>query len=124
MVVNAQAQYLRLGKGDLFLSPLADDLVRRLMAYALHREPAQGIEQIQIGADLLGDDINYLLDNLPVGILFHGEVPLEMELPTFVEMSVKETEPGMRGNTAQNATKPAILETGHVVHVPLFIVSY
>jgi elongation factor P len=78
-------------------------------------------DQIQVGADLLSDAVNYLMDNLPVGILFHGETPLEVELPTFVEMAVKETEPGMRGNTAQNATKPAILETGYEVQVPLFI---
>ena len=78
-------------------------------------------EQIQIGKDMLANAVNYLKDNLPVGILFHGDTPLEVDIPTFVEMEVTETEPGMRGNTAQNATKGAILDTGYEVQVPLFI---
>ena len=52
---------------------------------------------------------------------FDGERPLLVELPNFVELEVKQTEPGLRGDTAQGATKPATMETGLVVQVPLFI---
>ena len=78
-------------------------------------------DQIQIDSELLGDSLAFLDENLPVGILFFGETPLEVELPTFVELEITETEPGFKGNTAQNATKPAVLSTGAVVNVPLFI---
>jgi elongation factor P len=78
-------------------------------------------EQIQVDGDLLGDDVRFLTDNLPVEILFHEDTPLEVAIPTFVEMEIIETEPGFKGNTAQNATKPAKLSTGAIVNVPLFI---
>lgn len=78
-------------------------------------------EQIQVDGDLLGDDVRFLTDNLPVEILFHEDTPIEVAIPTFVEMEIIETEPGFKGNTAQNATKPAKLSTGAIVNVPLFI---
>jgi len=78
-------------------------------------------DQIQLDKELLGDGIQFLTDNLPVEILFHGETPLEVELPTFIELEVIQTEPGFKGNTAQNVTKPAILSTGAEINVPLFI---
>jgi elongation factor P len=54
-------------------------------------------------------------------VLLHGDKPVTVEIPNFVELRVTSTEPGFRGNTAQGATKPATLETGAVVQVPLFI---
>jgi len=78
-------------------------------------------DQIQLTGDLLGDGVKYLIDNLPVGVLFHGDIPIEVEIPTFVEVEITETEPGFKGNTAQNATKSAIVSTGAEVQVPLFI---
>jgi len=78
-------------------------------------------DQIQLDGEFLGDKVKYLADNLPVGILFHGETPIEVELPTFVELEVTQTEPGFKGNTAQAATKPATVSTGAEVQVPLFI---
>ncbi len=78
-------------------------------------------EQVRIERDLLGEDARFLADNMPVEILFHGDTPLEVELPTFVELEVVKTEPGFKGNTAQNATKPAVMSTGAEVDVPLFI---
>lgn len=80
-------------------------------------------EQVRIDSDMLGDAVHYMKDNLPVAILFHEETPIEVEVPLFVELEVTSTEPGMRGNTAQNATKPAVLETGYEAQVPLFIES-
>ena len=78
-------------------------------------------DQIQLDKEMLGDYTKFLTDNLPVGILFHGDTPLEVEIPTFVELEITQTDPGFRGNTAQNATKPATLSTGAEIDVPLFI---
>jgi len=78
-------------------------------------------EQIQIDEGLLGDNVRFLADNMPVEILFHGTTPIEVVLPTFAELEVTKTDPGFRGNTAQNATKPAVLSTGAEINVPLFI---
>jgi len=78
-------------------------------------------DQIQLNKELLGNATQFLTENLTVGILFHGESPIEVELPTFVELKITSTDPGFRGNTAQNATKPATLSTGAEILVPLFI---
>ena len=78
-------------------------------------------DQIQVDRDLLGERFKFLTDNLPCSILFNGETPIEIEIPTFVELEIKETEPGFKGNTAQNATKPATLSTGAIINVPLFV---
>ncbi len=78
-------------------------------------------DQIHIDGDLIGDAKRFLLENMSCGVLFHGETPIEVELPTFVELEIIETEPGFRGNTATNVYKPAKLSTGGVINVPLFI---
>ena len=78
-------------------------------------------EQIPFAADLLKDIIPYLKESAEVSVLMDGSTPLSVELPTFVELAVAETEPGLRGDTAQGGSKPAKLETGSVVSVPLFI---
>jgi len=81
----------------------------------------ENYEQIQVGEEVLGDNVRFLYDNMPVEVLFHGDTPLEAAIPTFVELEVTETEPGFRGNTAQNVTKPATVSTGAQVNVPLFV---
>ena len=78
-------------------------------------------EQVPIEKDILGDDVNYLVDNTIVDVLFFNEKPVGVELPNFVEIQITECEPGVRGDTAQGASKPATLSTGAVVQVPLFI---
>ena len=79
-------------------------------------------EQIQLDGALIGEDkVRFMAENTEVGILFHGETPIEVEMPTFMELEVVETEPGFRGNTAQGATKPATLSTGAEIQVPFFI---
>jgi elongation factor P len=77
---------------------------------------------IPISGDLLGEDqLKYLKENLPCeGVLYDDQVIL-VELPQFVELAVKQTDPGVRGDTASGASKPAVLETGAVVQVPLFV---
>ena len=78
-------------------------------------------EQLELSADQIGDNKNYLIENMSVYvILYEGEL-LGIDLPDKVELEVIETEPAVKGNTATNATKDAKLETGLVVRVPLFI---
>jgi elongation factor P len=78
-------------------------------------------EQIPLSEDLLSESVPYLKENTEVQVLMDGDRPLAVELPTFVELSVVETEPGLRGDTAQGGSKPARLETDVTVNVPLFI---
>jgi elongation factor P len=78
-------------------------------------------EQIHLTRDILGDGISYLIPQLRVTVEFHEGKPLSVELPATVDMTVVETEPGLRGATVSNVTKPAKLETGLVVQVPPFI---
>ena len=78
-------------------------------------------EQIPVSQDQLGDALKFVKENMQVKILsFKGNI-FGIEPPNFVELAITETEPGFAGNTATGATKPATLETGAVVQVPLFI---
>ncbi len=78
-------------------------------------------EQLPIDGDLLGDSVNWLQDNLVVEVLFFNDKPVGVELPNFVTLEITTCEPGVKGDTAQGATKPATLSTGAMVNVPLFI---
>lgn len=78
-------------------------------------------DQISLGADDLGDAPKYLLENMTIGIQFYQGQAVGVDLPTTVILEVTETEPGFRGDTAQGATKPATLQTGITVQVPLFV---
>ena len=78
-------------------------------------------EQLELSADQVGDNKNYLIENMNVYvILYEGEL-LGIDLPDKVELTVTSTEPAVRGNTTNNALKDATVETGLVVKVPLFI---
>ena len=78
-------------------------------------------EQINVPMELFGEGVNYLKESEDVDILFNGEEIINVEIPIFVNLKVTETEPGFRGDTATGANKPAKLETGTTVNVPLFI---
>jgi elongation factor P len=78
-------------------------------------------EQMHLMKDLLGDATNFLIPNLRVNVEFYEGKPMSVELPPSVDLTVVETEPGMKGATVSNVTKPAKLETGLVVQVPPFI---
>lgn len=78
-------------------------------------------DQVPIDESVVGDGKDYLQENLVVQILFYNGKAIGMELPTFVFLKVVETEPGFKGDTATNTLKPAIMETGVKVNVPLFI---
>ena len=81
----------------------------------------ENYEQMHLTKDLLGDATNYLIPQLKVKVEFYEGSPMGVELPASVEMTVISTEPGMRGATVSNVTKPAKMETGLVVQVPPFI---
>ena len=78
-------------------------------------------EQVSLSTDLLGDALKYLKENMTIGVQFYAGAPIGVELPNFVELVIVETDPGLRGDTASGGTKPAKLETGAVVQVPLFV---
>jgi elongation factor P len=79
--------------------------------------------QITIGDDIVGDAKNYLLDNQLVTVALHEGTPLFIDLPASVELEITYTEPGLQGDRSTGGTKPATLETGLEIQVPLFIVT-
>ena len=78
-------------------------------------------EQVTIAGEVVGNNHDLLKDNLPCTILFFNERAVDVSLPTFITAEVTSTEPGARGDSSGNVTKPATVETGAEVHVPLFI---
>jgi elongation factor P len=78
-------------------------------------------EQVSIAADMVGEASDLMKDNLPCTVLFFNERPVDVQLPTFVFLDVTASEPGVRGDTSGNVQKPATVETGAMVMVPLFI---
>jgi elongation factor P len=83
---------------------------------------ANTFEMIPIAGDLLGEhQLQYLKENMECEGLVHDDNVISVELPQFVELEVTQTDPGLRGDTAQGASKPATLETGAIIQVPLFI---
>jgi elongation factor P len=78
-------------------------------------------EQIPLNHGQVEDALNYIKENMPVTIKFFKEVAFSVEPPNFVELEVTETEPGFKGDTATSGNKPAILETGAKIMVPLFV---
>ena len=81
----------------------------------------ENYEQTHLKRDTLGDSVEYLIPNLQIRVSFFDGVAVGIELPQTVEMTVVETEPGLKSATASSVTKPARLETGLVVQVPPFI---
>ncbi|HBN94902.1 MAG TPA: elongation factor P [Firmicutes bacterium] len=78
-------------------------------------------DQIALNEGDLGDAPKYLLENMAIGIQFYENQAVGVDLPTTVILQVTQTEPGFKGDTAQGATKPATLQTGITVQVPLFV---
>lgn len=78
-------------------------------------------EQIALGHDMLGDQVDFLKESMIIEVRFYDGRVIGAELPNHVDLKVTQTDPGYRGDTATNVTKPATLETGAVVAVPLFI---
>ena len=86
-----------------------------------HFMDTETYEQVSLSDDEVGDARLYLKENAEVDMLYIDGAPVTVELPNFAELAVARTDPGVRGDTAQGGTKPATLETGAVVQVPLFL---
>jgi elongation factor P len=103
------------------------DLQERQMQY-LYKEvdnyclmDNETYEQIYLSEEQIGESRLFLAENETVNVMLFNEKPIGIELPIFVELSVADTEPGVKGDTASKSTKPATLETGAVMPVPIFI---
>jgi elongation factor P len=81
----------------------------------------ENYEQVALSADILGDQRFFLQEDIEIEVLFHNDQAVGVELPNFVERDVTHTEPGARGNTATNVLKPATVEGGYEVQVPIFV---
>jgi elongation factor P len=78
-------------------------------------------EQVALNKEAVGDAVNYLYENLELDMLFFDGQPIGITLPNFVELEIVKSDPGIKGDTASNATKPATLSSGYTVQVPLFV---
>lgn len=86
-----------------------------------HFMDTESFDQFTLDEKLLGDASGFLKEEMIISVLSHRGEPIAVVLPTFVELRVAETEPGLRGDTATGANKPATLESGATIQVPLFI---
>ena len=88
---------------------------------AFHFMDAESYEQVELDADFVGGAAQWLKENDEIQIMFAGGEMMGVEPPMFVELAVTDTDPGFKGDTVQGGTKPATLETGAVVQVPMFV---
>lgn len=86
-----------------------------------HVMDMESYEQTALTKEQLGDAVNFMKENMEIVVLTFHEKIFSVELPISVELKVVETDPGIKGDTATGGSKPATLETGHIVRVPLFI---
>ena len=86
-----------------------------------HFMDVETYDQIALGQDQIGDSLKFVKENEMVKICSHRGEVFSVEPPLFVELAITETEPGFKGDTATGATKPATVETGATVYVPLFV---
>jgi elongation factor P len=102
-------------------------LERREMQYLYNRDDIYHFmdtttyEQVSLPKETIGDAVKFLKENTLVYVIFHNGTPIGVELPITVELEVVNTEPGFRGDTVTGGSKPATLETGAVIQVPLFV---
>ncbi len=86
-----------------------------------HFMNTETFEQIDMTEDQVGDSLKFVKENEMVKMLSHNKEVFAIEPPLFVELEITETEPGFKGDTATGASKPAVVETGATVYVPLFV---
>ena len=103
------------------------DLEERNMQYLYnqgneyHFMDTENYEQLFLNREQLGDNINYLMDNMEVQVLFFGTRPIDVSLPIFVNLTVTQADPWARGDTSGTDTKPITVETGYQLQVPPFV---
>ena len=81
----------------------------------------ENYEQLALNKDIIGDALKFVKENETVKVCSYNGKVFSVEAPLFVELEITSTEPGFKGDTAQGATKPAVVETGATVYVPLFV---
>ena len=81
----------------------------------------ESFEQISLNENQVKDVMEFLLENTNTTIAFNGSEPIEVRIPQHLNIKITDTDPGEKGNTAQGGSKPAVLETGVTIQVPLFI---
>ncbi|HPO14379.1 MAG TPA: elongation factor P [Candidatus Hydrogenedentes bacterium] len=86
-----------------------------------HFMDPMSFEQMAVNEDVVGDNAQWIKENMEIGLLFHGERVIATRVPLFVELKITRTDPGLQGDRATGGTKPATLETGAVIQVPLFL---
>lgn len=105
------------------------DLEERKMQYLynqgdeFHFMDTQNYEQLFLTSEQLGENVNYLMDNMEVQVLFFGTRPIDLSLPIFVNLAVTKADPWARGDTSGTDTKPVTVETGYQLQVPPFVVE-
>ncbi len=105
------------------------DLEERNMQYLYNQDDqfhfmdTGNYEQLFLTREQLGDNINFLIDNMEVQVLFFGSQPIDVSLPIFVDLSVTQADPWARGDTSGTDTKPVTVETGYQLQVPPFVVE-
>jgi elongation factor P len=87
----------------------------------VHLMDTETFDQLALPADSMTDELRFMRENDTIQLLFVDGSPSGVQLPAAVELAVVETEPGVKGDTVSNVTKPATLETGAVIQVPLFV---
>ena len=109
---------------DKFEKP---DLEERTMQFLysqddeFHFMDTSSYEQIFLTSEQVGDNIHFLVDNMEVQVLFFGERPIDISLPIFVNLTVTQADPWVRGDTSGTDTKPVTVETGYQLQVPPFV---
>jgi elongation factor P len=99
----------------------------RKMAYLYSTEDEvvlmdnESYEQVSVSPAMAKDALQWVVENMEIDLFYVNGQPFEVQAPNFVELTITKSDPGVRGDTAQGATKPATLETGATVQVPLFI---
>jgi elongation factor P len=114
----------RFRSGDAIEKVTVDEVTMEFLyndGYDYYFMNPEDYEQTILKADTLGDTVDYLTPNLQIRVSYFDGTPVGVEPPAFVELTVVETEPGLKSATASSVTKPATLETGLVVQVPPFI---
>lgn len=86
-----------------------------------HFMDQENFEEVAIAKDTMGDQIKFLKDNIEVKAYYYKDSVLFVNLPNFIEVTITHTEPGIKGDTAKSGTKPATIDTGANVQVPLFV---
>ena len=110
---------------DVKLTPAS--VARRSAQYIYNQDnlhyfmDMETFEQFPLSEEQAGDALQYLVEQMTVDLVFYRDQPVALELPVTVDLKVVDSPPGVRGDTAQGATKPATLETGLVTQVPLFV---